>query len=116
MRHDEVDAVSFTGSVQVGNMVYDAATDDQKRVQTEMGSKNPAVVTDNADLERAVELIGNGAFGVTGQACTATARAIVYESIYDEFVERIIEYAESLDIGPGVENYDMGPHLTSSSA
>jgi 2,5-dioxopentanoate dehydrogenase len=112
MRHDEVDAVSFTGSAQVGDMVYDAATDGQKRVQTEMGSKNPAVVTDNADLKRAVELVGNGAFGVTGQACTATARAIVYESIYDEFVERIVEYAESLDVGPGFEDYDMGPHAS----
>ena len=79
-----------------------------------MGGKNPALVTTNADLERAVEAVGAGAFGVTGQACTACSRAIVHTDLYDEFVERIVEYTESIDVGPGLDDPDMGPHVTQS--
>jgi 2,5-dioxopentanoate dehydrogenase len=110
--HEEVDAVSFTGSRSVGDMIYEQATDAHKRVQTEMGSKNPTVVTDNADIEEAAQMVGSGAFSVTGQACTATERAIVHESVYDEFVEALVNYAESLDIGPGIEDPDMGAHVS----
>ncbi|MFC5971666.1 aldehyde dehydrogenase family protein [Halomarina salina] len=112
--HDEVDAVSFTGSRAVGDMIYEQATDAHKRVQTELGSKNPTVVTENADVEEAAQVVGSGAFGVTGQACTATERAIVHESVYDEFVEELVSYAESVDIGPGREDPDMGPHVSES--
>ena len=112
MRHEDVDAVSFTGSRQVGEMVYDTVTEDRKRVQTEMGSKNPAVVTANADLDEAVEIVGGGTFGVTGQACTATSRAIVHESVHDEFLDRIVAYAENIDVGPGLSGFDMGPQAT----
>ena len=112
--HEDVDAVSFTGSRSVGDMIYEQATDAHKRVQTEMGSKNPTVVTENADVEEAAEIVGSGAFGVTGQACTATERAIVHESIHDEFVEELVSYAEGLDIGPGVEDPDMGPKVSES--
>ena len=110
--HDDVDAVSFTGSRQVGEMVYDAVTEGRKRVQTEMGSKNPAVVTANADLDEAIEIVGGGTFGVTGQACTATSRAIVHESVYDEFLDRVVAYAEDIDVGPGLSEFDMGPQAS----
>lgn len=110
--HDDVDAVSFTGSAQVGHHVYDAATDNTKRAQAEMGGKNPTVVTDSADVDEAVDIVGAGAFGVTGQACTATSRAIVHTDVYDEFVEGITEYAENMDHAPGVEDPDMGPHVS----
>ena len=110
--HEDVDAVSFTGSSHVGHIVYDAATDDTKRAQAEMGGKNPTIVTNSADVDEAVDTVGAGAFGVTGQACTATSRAIVHESVYDEFVERIVEYAEAIDHGPGVEDPGMGPHVS----
>ncbi|RKD95561.1 2,5-dioxovalerate dehydrogenase [Halopiger aswanensis] len=113
MTHDEVDAVSFTGSSEVGEMVYDKATDDGKRVQTELGGKNPTVVTDSADVDEAAEIVANGAFGVTGQACTACSRAIVHTDVYDEFVDAVVEQAESIEIGPGDE-YDMGPQVTES--
>ncbi|TYT60525.1 2,5-dioxovalerate dehydrogenase [Natrialba swarupiae] len=113
INHDDVDAVSFTGSGEVGHMVYDQATDDGKRVQTELGGKNPTVVTDSADVEEAAEIVANGAFGVTGQACTACSRAIVDSEIYDEFVESVVAQAESIEIGPGDE-YDMGPQVTES--
>jgi aldehyde dehydrogenase (NAD+) len=111
--HDRVDAVSFTGSSAVGGVVYDLATDDGKRVQTEMGGKNPTIVTDSADLEEAADVVATGAFGVTGQACTAGSRAIVYEDVYDEFVDAIVNRAESIEVGPGDE-YDMGPQVSES--
>ena len=107
--HEEVDAVSFTGSRSVGNMIYEQATDAHKRIQTELGSKNPTVVTENADIEEAAQTVGSAAFGVTGQACTATERAIVEKSVYDEFVNELVEYAKSVEIGPGIEDPAMGP-------
>ncbi|WP_435077391.1 aldehyde dehydrogenase family protein [Halococcus sp. AFM35] len=112
--HDEVDAVSFTGSRSVGDMIYEQATDAHKRVQTELGSKNPTVVTDNADIEEAARTVGSAVFGVTGQACTATERAIVEESVHDEFVEELVDYAKSVDVGPGVEDPGMGPQVSES--
>jgi 2,5-dioxopentanoate dehydrogenase len=114
IQHDAVDAVSFTGSRSVGDMIYEQATDAHKRVQTELGSKNPTVVSKHADVEEAAQTVGSGAFGVTGQACTATERVIVHESVYDEFVEELVAYAESLDIGPAVEDPDMGPQVSQS--
>ncbi|MFB6150852.1 MAG: aldehyde dehydrogenase family protein, partial [Haloarculaceae archaeon] len=109
--HDAVDVVSFTGSAEVGHQVYREATADTKRAQAEMGGKNPTVVTANADVEEAVEIVGAGAFGVTGQACTACSRAIVHTDVYDEFLEGIVDYAESIQVGPGTEDPDMGPQV-----
>ncbi|MFB6106349.1 MAG: aldehyde dehydrogenase family protein [Halobacteriaceae archaeon] len=112
--HDAVGAVSFTGSSEVGHMVYDDATDDMKRIQTEMGGKNPAVVMPSADVDDAVDIVGAGAFGVTGQACTACSRALVHEDVYDEFVEGIVDYAESIEVGAGLDGAEMGPQVTES--
>ncbi|MFB6198798.1 MAG: aldehyde dehydrogenase family protein [Halobacteriaceae archaeon] len=114
MSHELIDAVSFTGSSKVGNMVYDTATDAQKRVQCEMGGKNPTLVTKNADLDDAVSVVGYGAFGVTGQACTATSRAIVHEGLYDDFVDQISEFAENIEVGYGLDGADMGPQVSES--
>ena len=107
-----VDAVSFTGSKTVGDIVYRNAVLDQKRVQLEMGGKNPTVVTDSADIDEAVEIVGTGAFATTGQSCTACSRAIVLESVYDEFVDAITDYADGLEVGPGLDDPDMGPHVS----
>ncbi|WP_101297040.1 2,5-dioxovalerate dehydrogenase [Halegenticoccus soli] len=112
--HDDVHVVSFTGSSSVGHNVYASATDDEKRVQTEMGGKNPTVVMPTADVDKAIDIVGAGAFGVTGQACTATSRAIVHEEVYDEFVDGIVDYAESIEIGPGLDGADMGPQVSES--
>jgi aldehyde dehydrogenase (NAD+) len=108
--HDRVDAVSFTGSSAVGEIVYDLTTEGGKRVQTEMGGKNPTIVTDSADIDAAAEIVANGVFGVTGQACTAGSRALVYEDVYDEFVAAVVDRAEAIEVGPGDE-YDMGPQV-----
>jgi len=110
--HEGVDAVSFTGSAKVGQAVREQAAADGKRVQLEMGGKNPTLVTDNADLATATQVVADGAFGVTGQACTACSRALVHESIYDEFLERIVDAAASIKVGPGLEGGEMGPHVS----
>ncbi|MGB9965655.1 aldehyde dehydrogenase family protein [Halobacterium sp. CBA1126] len=110
---DGTDAVSFTGSSQVGEMVYDQATDQGKRVQTELGGKNPTLVADSADPEEAAEIVASGGFGTTGQSCTACSRAIVHEDVYDEFVDALVDEAESIDIGPGLE-HEMGPQVSQS--
>ena len=112
VEHEAVDVVSFTGSKAVGDVVYGQATDDGKRVQTELGGKNPAIVMPSVDHQDAVETVAAGAFGVTGQACTATSRAIVHESIYDAFVERIVDRAESIELGPGLAGGEMGPQVS----
>ena len=112
--HEEVDAVSFTGSTQVGNIVYNQATDEGKRVQLELGGKNPAVVMPSADIEEAADIVASGAFGVTGQACTATSRAIVHEDVHDELLAAVVERAESIEIGPGTEGGEMGPQISES--
>jgi 2,5-dioxopentanoate dehydrogenase len=110
--HEQVDAVSFTGSSKVGHHVYQQATEGTKRAQAEMGGKNPAVITSSADVDEAVEAVAAGAFGVTGQACTACSRAIVHTDVYDAFVDAIVDYAESVEVGPGLEDPDMGPHVS----
>lgn len=112
--HEAVDAVSFTGSTAVGNTVYDTATEDGKRVQLEMGGKNPTVVSDTADVEEAAEIVASGAFGVTGQACTAASRAIVHEDVYDDFVDAVVDRAAAIDHGHGLDDPDMGPHVSKS--
>jgi 2,5-dioxopentanoate dehydrogenase len=113
IEHEGTDAVSFTGSSQVGEMVYDQATDQGKRVQTELGGKNPTLVTDSADPAEAAEIVANGGFGTTGQSCTACSRAIVHEDVYDKFVNALVDQAESIDIGPGLD-HEMGPQVSKS--
>jgi aldehyde dehydrogenase (NAD+) len=110
--HDEVDVVSFTGSAAVGNQVYEDATDAGKRAQCEMGGKNPTVVMPSADFDDAVDIVGAGTFGVTGQACTATSRAIIHETVYDDFKDAIVKYAQEIEIGGGLEEPDMGPQVS----
>ncbi|MFC4357788.1 aldehyde dehydrogenase family protein [Halobium salinum] len=112
VEHEQVDCVSFTGSRQVGETIYEQATDDHKRIQTELGSKNPSLVMPSADVAAAAETVGAGAFGVTGQACTATERVLVHEEVYDEFVDHLVEYAEGLEVGPGLDDPGMGPHVS----
>ena len=111
--HEDVDAVSFTGSGQVGNIVYNQATDAGKRVQTEMGGKNPTLVASSADPAEAADIVASGGFGTTGQSCTACSRAVVHEAVYDEFVDALVAEAESTEIGPGDE-CQMGPQVSES--
>lgn len=109
--NDAIDAVSFTGSGEVGEIVYDQATDAGKRVQTELGGKNPTLVTNSANPAEAADIVASGGFGTTGQSCTACSRAIVHEDVYDEFVDELVDQAEAIDIGPGLE-HEMGPQVS----
>jgi len=111
IEHDETDAVSFTGSSEVGEMVYEQATDAGKRVQTELGGKNPTLVAASADPAEAADIVANGGFGTTGQSCTACSRAIVHEDVAEEFVDELVERAETTDIGPG-RDHEMGPQVS----
>lgn len=114
--NDNTDVVSFTGSYAVGNRVYHAAAEDGNRVQCEMGGKNPIIVDETADIDLAVELSVGGAYGGAGQACTATSRAIVFESVYDEYLSTLTDTVESMRVGdPSDESVDMGPKVTEDS-
>jgi len=67
-----------------------------------MGGKNPTVVMPSADVDEAVDIVAGGCFGVTGEACTATSKAIVHEDVYEEFVEKMVDHVESIEVGPGL--------------
>jgi aldehyde dehydrogenase (NAD+) len=103
-------AISFTGSCGVGAWLHDRASRRKLRIQLEMGGKNPTIVLADANFEAAVENVVNGAFFSTGQKCTATSRAIVEESIYDRFLEALVERTKKLKVGDGMQpGIDMGP-------
>lgn len=105
-----VNGISFTGSVVVGEQIYQKAVKHMPRVQLEMGGKNALVVLRDADLEHAVDLAVKGGFGLTGQACTATSRVIVEEAVADAFVSALANAARQLVIGNGLEKgVQMGP-------
>jgi aldehyde dehydrogenase (NAD+) len=111
--HPGIDGISFTGSQQVGAGVAEGAVKRQARVQLEMGGKNPLVVLDDADLERAVTCAIDGAFFATGQRCTASSRIIVTERIHDRFVEALAERARSLRVGDALDpDTQIGPAVS----
>lgn len=97
--HPQVDAISFTGSVPVGRGLAAQAAQGMKKIQLEMGGKNPMVVLDDADLDVAVPAVLNGAFFSTGQRCTASSRIIVQAGIHDAFVDRLATEAAALNVG-----------------
>ena len=118
----DVDAVTFTGSQDVGPSVAAAAVAAGSRVQLEMGGKNPLVVMDDADLATAVNIAVNGAFFQAGQRCTASSRLIVTEGIHDRFVDAMVERIKKLviddalkpaiDIGPCVDGKQLEKNLS----
>jgi aldehyde dehydrogenase (NAD+) len=120
LEHPGIDAISFTGSVPTGRRVAEACVkaSPMKKVQLEMGGKNPLVVLDDADLKTAVECAVNGAFFSTGQRCTASSRLIVTEGIHDRFVAAMTERMKGLvvddalkagtHIGPVVDENQLG--------
>ena len=110
LEHPDVAAVSFTGSVATGRKVAVAATAavPMKKVQLEMGGKNPLVVLDDADLKVAVECATNGAFFSTGQRCTASSRLIVTKGIHDRFVDALTERMKTLVVDDAIK---AGTHI-----
>jgi acyl-CoA reductase-like NAD-dependent aldehyde dehydrogenase len=110
VRHPQVRAVSFTGSVAVGRHVREEATALGKRVQLELGGQNPLIVMADADVPRAVEAAYAGAFWSAGQKCTATRRIYVQEPVYEEFRRQLLDRIESGKVGdPADPATEVGP-------
>lgn len=106
----KVNAITFTGSVPVGKGIASAAIQNLTKVQMEMGSKNALAVLDDADLDLAATLALGGAFGGTGQKCTASSRLIVHESVHDAFVDKLVAGTEAMKVGHALEKgTQMGP-------
>ncbi|MEH7402165.1 aldehyde dehydrogenase family protein [Gottfriedia acidiceleris] len=115
VEHPYIKAISFTGSNQVGNQIQQKATAKGKKVQMELGGKNPLIVLADADIEKAVEIAVSGAFKSTGQKCTATSRVIVEETIYEVFRDRLVERTKSLKVGnPLHDETFVGPAVSQS--
>ncbi|MBL0727059.1 aldehyde dehydrogenase family protein [Piscinibacter sp. HJYY11] len=109
-----VDAVSFTGSVGVGEQVLKATTARRAKVQLEMGGKNPLVVLNDADLEQAVEVAVQGSYFSTGQRCTASSRLIVEAGVHDAFVSRLRDRVKALRVGHALKREtEIGPVVSS---
>jgi len=106
----ELAAVTFTGSETTGRRVRDRANAIGIRAQLEMGGKNPLIVLDDADLDVAVSQALAGAFGSTGQRCTASSRLVVTDGIHDAFIERLTAAMQGWHVGHALEDgVDMGP-------
>jgi aldehyde dehydrogenase (NAD+) len=105
-----IDAISFTGSVPVGKGIAAAAIPNLTKVQMEMGSKNALAVMDDCDLDLAVTLALGGAFGGTGQKCTASSRLVVHEAVHDAFVEKLVAGAKAMKVGHALaDGTQIGP-------
>jgi acyl-CoA reductase-like NAD-dependent aldehyde dehydrogenase len=110
--HPEVDAISFTGSSEVGRIVGQTAAGLFKPCSLEMGGKNAMIVLEDANLDLALDGAVWGAFGTSGQRCTATSRIIVQKSIVGEFTRRLVERAQTLRVGDGLNaQVEMGPQI-----
>lgn len=110
-----VNAVTFTGSVPVGKGIAVAAIQNLTKIQMEMGSKNALAVMDDADLDLAVNLALGGAFGGTGQKCTASSRLVVHAAIHDAFVEKLVAGTRAIKVGHALEaGTQMGPVVSAT--
>lgn len=110
VRHPEVKLVSFTGSAEVGREIASVCGQQLKRVSLELGGKNAQIVMEDADLSLALEGALWGAFGTTGQRCTATSRLILHRDIKEELTGRLVARAQKINIGDGLdERVEMGP-------
>jgi aldehyde dehydrogenase (NAD+) len=110
VQHPDVPLVSFTGSTETGRIVGEICGRMHKRLSLEMGGKNAMLVFDDADLDLALEGVLWGAFGTTGQRCTATSRLVLQGGIHDEFLSRLVDKARSLKLGDGrKDGTDVGP-------
>ncbi len=116
VEHPHVPVVSFTGSTETGRLVGETCGRMHKRLSLEMGGKNAQIVLDDADLDLAVEGVLWGAFGTTGQRCTATSRLVLQRGIHDQFLARLSDRAGALKLGDGrTPGTDVGPLIHEAS-
>ena len=110
VEHPDVPVISFTGSTETGAIIGATCGRMHKRLSLEMGGKNAMIVMDDADLDLALEGVLWGAFGTTGQRCTATSRLVVHERVHDRLLQMLCDRAGRLRLGPGLdERTDVGP-------
>ncbi len=115
LRHPDIRVISFTGSTDVGRDISVACAPTFKHVHLEMGGKNVIMVMEDADVDLAVDGALWGAFGTTGQRCTAASRLVVHGKVYDQFVEKLAARAKTLRVGNGLDpNVQMGPAVSAS--
>ncbi|MFP5108189.1 aldehyde dehydrogenase family protein [Neobacillus sp. C211] len=108
--HPEVDMVSFTGGTKTGKHIMKTAADTMKKVSLELGGKSPNIIFADADFETAVDYALFGIYAGAGQVCSSGSRILVEEKIYDQFVERFVERAKKIQVGPGNDpTSEMGP-------
>ncbi|MGI8408456.1 MAG: aldehyde dehydrogenase family protein [Pyrinomonadaceae bacterium] len=108
--HEDVRLISFTGSTDTGRIIAEQCARDNKIVSLEMGGKNAIIVMDDADIDNAVEGSLWGAFGTSGQRCTASSRLVVHKKIYKKFVEKLVEKVKKLRVGNGLDaKTEVGP-------
>ncbi len=113
--HPDIDLISFTGSTAVGKQISRDASETLKRVSLELGGKNAQIVMDDADLDLALDGVLWGAFGTTGQRCTATSRLILHEKIYDKFMSMLVDRTKKLRLGDGLlPATEVGPCVNES--
>lgn len=115
IEHRGIDAISFTGSVPVGRQIAASAVRNMTKLQMEMGSKNPMLIMDDANLDLAVAHAAGAAFGGTGQKCTAASRLVVHAAIHDTFVEKLVTATRALKVGHALaEGTQIGPVVSES--
>ncbi|MFN0178171.1 MAG: aldehyde dehydrogenase family protein [Gemmatimonadales bacterium] len=116
VEHPEVPVISFTGSTTTGALVGETCGRLHKRVSLEMGGKNAIIVMDDADLDLALEGVLWGAFGTTGQRCTATSRLLVHRKVHDKLLQRLADRADTLVLGDGrASKTEVGPLIHEAS-
>lgn len=116
VNHEDVRLISFTGSTDTGRIIAEACARSNKIVSLEMGGKNAIIVMDDADIDNAVEGSLWGAFGTSGQRCTASSRLVVHKKVYKKFCEKLVERAKKLKVGNGLDpQTDVGPVINSQA-
>jgi aldehyde dehydrogenase (NAD+) len=116
VEHPEIPLISFTGSTETGRIVGEVCGRMHKRLSLEMGGKNAMIVLDDADLDLAMEGVLWGAFGTTGQRCTATSRLILQSGIHDEFLSKLVDRARAMRLGDGrKDGTDVGPLVNAAA-
>ncbi|HYW08440.1 MAG TPA: aldehyde dehydrogenase family protein, partial [Longimicrobium sp.] len=114
--HPDISVISFTGSTETGKIIGRMCGESHKRLSLEMGGKNAQIVMADGDLDLALEGVLWGAFGTTGQRCTATSRLLLHDSIHDQFIERLIERAKALRLGDGLKDKtEVGPLISEAA-
>ncbi len=115
VHHPDIRAISFTGSLETGKWIMSECGKEMKRVSMELGGKNPIIVMDDADIDIAVDGVIWGAFGTTGQRCTAASRVIVHEKVKINFTDELLARTRTLKLGDGLlPETDVGPVINQS--